>query len=170
VNPIPPSPSAQSHREASARRSAAPALVGLGLAALLASCAAKRELVILSEPTGAQVRLDNQIVGWTPYTTSFEAYGTRRVTLYREGYRSESLLVDLEPPWYGRFPFDFFSEVLIPVGWHDRHVVGIQLLREGGEVTEPDLEALLEQAETLRRATPEGPLRTLPGATERPRD
>jgi hypothetical protein len=146
------------------------ALGALALAAGLSACAAQRELVILSEPAGAQVRLDNQIVGWTPYTTTFEAYGTRRVTVYREGFRSESLLVDLVPPWYGRFPFDLFSEVLIPVGWHDRHIVGIHLLREGGEVTEPDLEALLEQAETLRRATPEGPLRTPPAGTERPRD
>jgi hypothetical protein len=104
-------------------------------------CAVKRELVVISNPPGAQVRLDDQIVGWTPYTTTFEAYGTRRVTLYRDGYHTHSELVELVPPWYGRFPFDIFSEVLIPVGWHDRHEVQITLEPEGGEVTEPDLEA-----------------------------
>lgn len=137
---------------------------------LLASCAARRELVILSDPPGAQVRLDNQIIGWTPYTTAFEAYGTRRVTLYLEGFRSQSLLVDLAPPWYGVFPFDVFSEVLVPVGWLDRHVVEMALEPEVGEVTGLDLERVLEQAETLRMATPAGPLRTPPAAPDKPRD
>lgn len=135
-----------------------------------ASCAAHRELVILSEPSGAQVRLDNQVVGWTPYTTTFEAYGTRRVTLYREGYRSLSLLVDLNPPWFGVFPFDVFSEVVIPVGWQDRHVVEMRLEPESGEVTEPDLELVLRRAETLRMATPEGPLRSQHAPEPRPKD
>ena len=143
--------------------------VGL-LAVLCMGCAAKRELVILSEPSGAQVRRDNQVVGWTPYTTTFEAYGTRRVTLYREGYRSLSLLADLRPPWYGVFPFDIFSEILIPVGWRDRHVVEMRLEPESGEVTEPDLEFVLQRAESLRMATPEGPLRKPQPAAPPPKD
>ena len=138
------------------------------LACFASACAVRRELVILSKPAGAQVRLDDQIVGWTPYTTSFEAYGTRRVTLYREGYRSDSRLVELHPPWYGRFPFDVFSEILIPVGWHDRHVVEISLEKESGAVTEPDLEAVLDRAEALRMATPEGPLRKPPAPAGKP--
>jgi hypothetical protein len=135
-----------------------------------ASCAAQRELVILSQPSGAQVRLDDQIVGWTPYTTSFEAYGTRRVTLYRGGYRSVSRLIELHPPWYGRFPFDIFSEILIPVGWHDRKVVDLQLEPESGAVTEPDLEAVLLRAESLRMATPAGPLKVPPRPTAPEKD
>ncbi|MBK7876773.1 MAG: PEGA domain-containing protein [Planctomycetes bacterium] len=145
------------------------ALLALALS-VTTSCAARRELVILSEPSGAQVRLDNQVVGWTPYTTTFEAYGTRRVTLYREGYRSQSMLVDLNPPWFGVFPFDVFSEVVVPVGWQDRHVVELHLEPESGEVTEPDLEVVLRRAETLRMATPEGPLRTPRPAEPPPKD
>jgi len=136
--------------------------------ALVASCAAQRELVIRSDPPGAQVRLDDQIVGWTPYTTSFEAYGTRRVTLYRSGYRSASKLIVLRPVWYGRFPFDVLSEVVVPVGWHDRQFVDITLEPESGEVTEPDLEAVLQRAESLRMATPEGPLKLPPRADAPP--
>ena len=135
----------------------------------LASCAARRELVIHSDPPGAQVRLDNQIVGWTPYTTSFEAYGTRRVTLYLDGFRSQSLLVSLAPPWYGLFPFDVFCEVLIPTGWLDRHIVEMTLDPEVGEVTAPDLERVLRQAESLRMATPEGPLPVPPPARPEPK-
>lgn len=138
--------------------------------ACFAGCAAQRELVIRSEPPGAQVRLDDQIVGWTPYTTSFEAYGTRRVTLYRDGYRSASKLIELRPSWYGRFPFDILSEVVVPVGWKDRKFVDVTLEPESGEVTEPDLEAVLERAESLRMATPEGPLKLPPRTNTSPRD
>lgn len=156
---------AQAVAGAGARR-LVPALLALGCA----SCAVKRELVITSNPSGAQVRLDDEIVGWTPYTTSFEAYGTRRVTLYHEGYHTHSRLVELLPPWYGRFPVDIFSEILIPVGWHDRHDVHIDLEPEGGEVTEPDLEAVLRNAESLRMGTPEGPVNTPPARDPQRRD
>jgi len=131
------------------------AALGLGLAS---GCAAQRELRIDSDPPGALVRLDDEIVGWTPFVTTFHDYGTRRITLYHEGYRSASRLVELKPPWYGRFPFDIFSEILIPVGWRDHHPVSITMEAEGGEVTEPDLRAVLERADLLRMATPEGPL------------
>lgn len=154
-----------------ARAGGARALVGaLALAFVGSGCAVKRELVVLSDPPGAQVRLDDEIVGWTPYTTTFEAYGTRRVTLYRDGYHTHSQLVELLPPWYGRFPLDIFSEILIPVGWHDRHEVRITLEPEGGEVTVPDLEAVLRDAELLRMGTPEGPLGHTPAREPRPRD
>lgn len=148
-------------------------LEGLGIALGLlacASCAAQRELRISSDPPGALVLLDDQVVGTTPYEQSFQAYGTRRVTLYRSGYRTSSRLVELIPPWYARFPLDIVSEVLIPVGWKDVHPVDFKLEPESGEVTEPDLRAVLERAESLRRATPEGPRDVNPAATPKPAD
>ena len=136
-------------------RSASAAVV---LAALIHSgCAAKRELVVLSDPPGATVRLDDAIVGKTPYRMEFESFGKRRVTLYHEGCRTWSDLVDLQAPWYGRFPFDFFSEVLVPVGWKYRKEVPVTLEPATGDVSEPDLEPVLRRAEMLRKAGPEGP-------------
>jgi hypothetical protein len=73
---------------------------------LLAGCAARRELVINSVPPGALVRLDDTVVGTTPFETAFEAYGTRRVTLLQGRLPTQSMLVEIEPPWYGRFPLD----------------------------------------------------------------
>ena len=143
--------------------------LALGLA-VCSSCAAQRELRISSDPPGALVLLDDQVVGSTPYSLSFEAYGTRRVTLYLNGYRTSSRLVELIPPWYARFPIDLFSEVLIPVGWKDTHVADFTLEAESGEVTEPDLRAVLERAENLRRATPEGPRDMNPAPTPKPVD
>ena len=136
-----------------------------GLVVTCTACAAQRELVILSEPSGALVRLDDTVVGTTPYTTSFDAYGTRRVTLYLSGYRTVTQLFEVESPWYADFPFDVISEVLLPFGWHDRHEVKLALEPETGEVTQPDLDRVLDRAKALRLAEPTGPL---PRATPAP--
>lgn len=131
------------------------------------ACAARRELTILSNPPGALVRLDDTIVGTTPFKTSFDAYGTRRVTLYREGYRTVSKRIDVDPPWYARFPLDIVSEVLLPFGWRDPHEYVLDLEPEGGRVTETDLTKVLENARKLRLAEPSGPrpaLRATPNA------
>jgi len=125
---------------------------------LCVGCAAKRELVIVSEPPGALVRLDDTVVGTTPYTTSFDAYGTRRVTLYLPGHRTVTELFEVESPWYAHFPLDVISEVLLPFGWHDRHEVKLTLEPETGAVTKPDLDLVLQRAEALRLAEPTGPL------------
>jgi hypothetical protein len=145
------------------RRSARIAgLLAAFVATSLASCAVHRELVVLSDPSGASVRLDQKMVGETPYQTEFEAFGTRRVTLYRDGYRSWSGPVKLVEPWYARFPFDFFSEVLFPFGWSYRKEIRVVLEPEGGSVTQPDLQKVLDRAEVLRKAGPEGPERSKP--------
>ncbi len=124
---------------------------------LLWSCAAERKLVIVSDPPGALVRLDDTIVGTTPYEKAFDSYGTRRVTLYKRGFRTVSQPVPLDSPWYGMFPFDIFSEVILPLGWKDIHRVEIRMEPEGGPVTMPDLSAVLRRAESLRLAEPSGP-------------
>lgn len=137
-------------------------LLAAVLTSLLAGCAAHRELVVLSDPPGALVRLDQKMVGETPYRTEFEAFGTRRVTLYRDGYRTWSGPVKLVEPWYASFPFDFFSEVLFPFGWSYKKELRVTLEPEGGAVTQPDLQKVLDRAEVLRKAGPEGPQRTKP--------
>ena len=133
------------------------ALAACALALGVEACAAERQLILHSDPPGATVRLDDRIVGTTPYEEDFLAYGTRRVTLYRTGYRTYSERIKLRPPWYGRFPFDIISEVLLPVGWKDVHSYEYELELASSEVTVPDLDAVLERARALRMAEPEGP-------------
>ena len=133
------------------------AVSALFAAMSFASCAAQRELVITSTPPGALVRLDDHVVGMTPFRTTFDAYGTRRVTLYKDGFRTQTKLVEINAPWYGNFPFDIVSEVLLPIGWHDRHKEDFELVAEGGTVTRPDLNEVLKRAESLRLAEPTGP-------------
>lgn len=146
--------------------------LALALVLGLASCRAQRELVIVTEPPGAEIRLDGTLLAQkTPANIPFDDYGVRRVTLYLDGHLSHSEAIDLRPPWYGYFPLDFISEILIPIGWHDRHKLKVKLAPGDSQIAAPDLVGVLERAEQLRRAGPEGPVRNpaIP-ARQLPRD
>jgi hypothetical protein len=125
--------------------------------AACAGCAAQRTLTVDSDPPGATLRIDDRVVGVTPYHESFSDYGTRRITLYKAGYHSRSDVVTITPPWYARFPLDIFSEIVFPFGWKDPHGYVLKLEAVKGEVMEPDLTPVLERAQALRLAGPDGP-------------
>ena len=112
---------------------------------------------MLSEPPGATVRLDNEVVGVTPLDFEFDYFGGRRLTLYKDGYRGSSRLVELEPPWYATVPTDLFTELLLPVGYRFVHVERFELEPETGRVSLPDLQEALQRAEQLRRGGLTGP-------------
>jgi hypothetical protein len=131
--------------------------LAFGLALPLAGCRADRHLVFASEPSGAQVFVDGEFVGRTPFELPFDAYGHRRVALHKPGYRSFTGVLDIEEPWYSAFPLDLFSEILLPFGWKDEHRLEVVLEPRTGEVSQPDFEAVLHRAESLRRAGPAGP-------------
>lgn len=129
----------------------------LVLGSLLPGCAVRRELSIRTEPPGVQVRFDDRLVGETPLRLRFQHYGSRRITLYKEGYRTRSTRIRLRPPWYLRFPLDLVTEVLLPFGWRDHRRVTLELSPQSGTVTEPDFQLVRARAERIRRAGPEGP-------------
>jgi len=138
------------------------ALLAQACVGVLASgCAAERTLVFTSEPPGASVRLDDEMVGVTPCEVEFLHYGTRRVTYYLAGSRTRSFLVDVRAPWYGRFPVDIVSEVLLPIGWVDRKRIHAELVSGLERADQPTQRSVLDRAEALRRAGPNGP-RNLP--------
>jgi len=153
-------------RKASPGLGARPAALAFALLAL--ACQAERRLVITSEPPGADVRLDGAPVGKTPLRIEFQDYGTRRVTMYKDGFLTHSQVVEVRGPWYARFPIDIFSEVLLPIGWKDVHRVHAQLEPGQGTIPAPDLRSVLDRAERLRRAGPEGPPPLPPEAEEGP--
>ncbi|TAJ07705.1 MAG: PEGA domain-containing protein [Planctomycetota bacterium] len=127
------------------------------LALAVASCAATRTLDIRSDPPGAEVRIDQQPVGKTPLVWEFYDYGTHQLTFHLEGHRSAARIVTLVAPWKARFPLDIATEVLVPIGWSDRHELSVRL-EAGTEVMEqPDLRLVLERAQWLRTAGPAGP-------------
>jgi hypothetical protein len=145
------------------------------LALLLAACAAQRSLTLTSTPPGAEVALDGELLGLTPRTVEFFDYGVRSVTFRMEGYLTHVERLELEPPWYARFPMDLVSELLVPWGWKDERSLAVVLEPGEDEVHLPSLMSVLERADELRRAGPEGPrgerprpLRSAASRSERP--
>ena len=132
-------------------------LLTLALCTSFASCAVRRELTIRSNPPGALVRVDDELVGVTPLTFRFQDYGSRLVTFYKDDFRTRSTRIRLRAPWYLRFPADFVSELLLPFGWRDRREITLDLSPESGTVAPPDFQLVRARAERLRRAGPEGP-------------
>jgi hypothetical protein len=153
----------RARRRVSARLAAVivPVLAHACVGALASGCAAERTLVFTSEPSGASVRLDDEMVGVTPCEVDFLHYGTRRVTYYLAGSRTRTFLVDVRAPWYGRFPIDIVSEVLLPIGWVDRKRIHAELVSGLERADQPTQRSVLDRAEALRRAGPNGP-RNLP--------
>lgn len=131
-----------------------PLLAAALLALPLAACRTTRTLKVESDPPGAVVRLDEEVVGTTPLEVEFVHGGQRRLSLYRDGYRTWSRRVDLEPPWYARFPLDLLTEVVLPLGLdHEfpfRVTLTVDTSEEEGEA--PAIDAYLTRAVALRRA------------------
>ena len=105
----------------------------LALSSLLVGCRGSRTLRIESVPSGATVRLDDQVIGRTPLEIDFEHYGQRRLALYKTTYRTYSEPLILRAPWWARFPVDLVTEVLLPLGLDDVREARIVLAPDAGE-------------------------------------
>lgn len=137
-------------RFAPSRRPLTVAVPLLG-AVLAASCVGERELVITSIPEGAVVRLDDRIVGLTPLEVPFRHYGTRRISVYREGYRTFSEPLKLRAPWYARFPMDILTEVILPLGIDDVREINVDLVADTGDEAKTATDEFAEHAAKARR-------------------
>ena len=136
-------------------------LASIVLASVATGCRTHRYLVVTSDPPGALVRLDEEVVGRTPIDVEFEHYGRRRLTLYLSGDRTWSRRIRPHRPWYSRFPMDFFTEVLPPLGLEHRYPYHAVLVEDtGGEEVSgaPAMEGFIGRATALReRNGPEDP-------------
>jgi hypothetical protein len=162
-------PALQPETRAPATRATTLLLAGALVSSLLAgACQVDRQLLINSQPQGAEVRVDGDPVGRTPVSVPFLHYGTRRVTFYLDGYLTQSQVVEVPPRWFNRFPLDLFSEVFVPTGWSDHRAIWAELEHGSGAIPPPALESVLERAELLRRAGPDGPIDPEEKPTEEP--
>jgi len=116
-----------------------------------------RSLTIDSQPPGAMVYLDDELIGETPVTTTFTYYGTRKITLEKvdaEGrltYERKIIYEKIKPPFYQILPLDFFSELVIPAKLKDEHYFVYQLdpLKEVSKAERQ--EEVMRNAEELRK-------------------
>jgi hypothetical protein len=107
------------------------------------------------------VFVDDQEIGTTPCSAAFTYYGTRKITVMKEGYRTETLYQRIAPPWYELPPLDFVVENLLPREVRDERVVDVQLVPE--EIVPP--QRLLERAQALRDSAHSGTVTPLVGGS-----
>ena len=88
-------------------------IVGLSVSLLLSGCV-ERKLTINTKPQGALVILNDEEIGTSPVTVSFEWYGDYWVRISKEGYESLNTHRPLKGPWYDILPFDFFAQIINP--------------------------------------------------------
>jgi hypothetical protein len=120
----------------------------------------RRRLTVRTQPPGAQVFVDDQEIGTTPCSSSFVYYGTRKITLIKDGYRTETLYQKINPPWYQIPPLDFASENLLIREVRDERIVDVQMVPQ--EIV-PQAK-LLERASALRNGALTGQITLPPGA------
>ena len=80
---------------------------------LLGGCV-ERRLTINTLPQGALVLLNDEEIGTSPVTVSFEWYGDYNVAIRKEGFETLKTHRKLKGPWYDKFPFDFLAQILNP--------------------------------------------------------
>jgi hypothetical protein len=88
------------------------ATIGL-MTIALAGCV-ERRLTINTEPKGAVVILNDQEIGVSPVTVSFNWYGDYWVRLRKDGYETLDTHRRLKAPLHDYFPFDFVAGLLYP--------------------------------------------------------
>ncbi|MHC4423900.1 MAG: PEGA domain-containing protein [Planctomycetota bacterium] len=84
-------------------------IVGL----LIGGCV-ERQLTINTQPQGALVALNDEEIGTSPVTVSFNWYGDYNVRISKAGHETLKTHRKLKRPWYDKFPFDFFAQILSP--------------------------------------------------------
>ncbi|MHC4104162.1 MAG: PEGA domain-containing protein [Planctomycetota bacterium] len=87
--------------------------IGLSVSLLLSGCV-ERKLTINTEPQGALIILNDEEIGTSPVTVSFEWYGDYWVRISKDGYENLNTHRPLKGPWYDTFPFDFFAQIISP--------------------------------------------------------
>ena len=74
----------------------------------------RRRMTVTSNPPGANVYLDGQEIGRTPFSTNFDHYGKREFRVVKQGYETQTELKKVSAPWFQWPGIDFFSEIVLP--------------------------------------------------------
>ncbi|WP_168565418.1 PEGA domain-containing protein [Crateriforma spongiae] len=124
-------------------------LCTLGVVLLIpiaASGCVRRRMTVRTHPAGAQVSVDNQVIGTSPAATPFVYYGTREIRIEKPGFRTETIRKNIRPPWYQWPVVEFCSETLWPGELRDERIVDVQLVPEEMQPTE----SVVQRADDLR--------------------
>ncbi len=119
----------------------------------------ERALVITSEPSGAEVTVNQQWKGTTPFVVPFKHYGVYDIWIEHPGIEENGRMIQFYPlhvgepvkaPAYQYAGVDFVTEVLLPTTLRDQHTLHYTLER----VAQADnLDDVLARAQQLRQAS-----------------
>jgi hypothetical protein len=121
-------------------------IAGLTILVVVSGCV-ERQLTINTKPQGALVILNDEEIGTSPVTVSFNWYGDYDVRISKDGFETLKTHRRLKGPWYDSFPFDFFAGCLNP----NRIVDSYEWTFELKEKQEPQRQQLIEDARQLKQ-------------------
>ena len=130
-----------------AKRSSIALLTFSLCAFLLVSGCLERKLTINTEPQGALIILNDEEIGVSPVTASFEWYGDYNVRISKEGFETLKTHRELKGPWYDYFPFDFFAQIVNPEQIVDSYEWTFALTQQ----RQPSREELIQNARKLKK-------------------
>ena len=110
----------------------------------------ERKLTINTEPQGALIVLNDEEIGQSPVTVSFNWYGDYDVRISKAGCQTMKTHRQLKGPWYDYFPFDFFAQVINPKRVVDSYEWTFKL-EEQKQFTTAEL---IRNAEELKKQAP----------------
>ncbi len=125
---------------------------------LLTGCV-ERALVITSDPPGADVTVNQQWTGKTPYVLPFKHYGVYDIWIEHPGFEENGRMVKFYPlhvgepvkaPAYQYAGVDFVTEVMLPATLQDVHNLHYVLERVDQA---DDISDVLARAADLRAAS-----------------
>ncbi len=86
---------------------------------MLSGCVSRR-MMVYSDPPGALVLLEGKEIGTTPVSVDFTYYGTRELTLIKDGYETLTVQQKVAAPWYQMPVVEFFADNFTPGNVTDR--------------------------------------------------
>jgi len=128
------------------RNNLAPLVVGLTIIVIVSGCV-ERQLTINTKPQEALVTLNDEEIGISPVTVSFNWYGDYDVRISKEGFETLKTHRKLKGPWYDNFPFDLFANCLYPKRIVDSYEWTFELKKK----QEPERQKLIEDARQLKQ-------------------
>lgn len=139
------------------RGSLGTSLFVIGIALVSTGCV-RRRLTVRTDPPGALVSVDNQVIGHSPAASPFLYYGTREIRVERDGFETQTLRHKIKAPWYQCPGIDFVAETLWPFELRDERVIDTQLVPR----TEESAEIIASRGDQLRQQARGGVATALP--------
>jgi len=117
------------------------------IASLFSIGCVERKLTINTMPQGALVILNDEEVGTSPVTVSFNWYGDYCIRIDKKGFETLNTNRKLKGPWYDSFPFDFFAQLISSEKIVDSYEWTFKL----NEQQQMDRQKLIQNAQKLKK-------------------